>query len=823
MIEVLNYIKNHLKNGCKQTKKRGLYSSICLLLLTSFTTFSQSCPTTNLVQDPPQFQWTYHPVSVDNPEAHYSGTMEVGEVTLIFNNGETLTTRAYRQEGTEYSIPGPTITMKPGNKYILKFHNTLPYEPLNTDHNVFKDPNATNIHTHGLHISGETPGDDVTRVFEGGRGGDFVWDIPTDHMGGTYWYHAHHHGSTFLQVSGGMFGMIIIDDSNDNIPSTVADMEEKQLVFGFLDPAAAGTGGDVLMTGSLSSTWTTNGVIGGTVCLPANTWQHWRVAIADRGAMLRDLEFGSECEVLLLARDGVWRTIAPKTLSGNTLKLTGASRADFAIRTSSNSTIKMNGNIIAQINVSSETPTDAHPYNIDGTSTWSAKRPNYLRDLRSETNIHTESVSMGARTVNGSKYNHHTPTFSLPATQVQEWSLSGNVRHPFHLHVYHVQALQDDRDFEAGEFYDVVASQMSVRFDLNQATTSPYKGRTIMHCHVLAHEDQGAMGWLNVEGGIGAPLYPRDANGEPLYTEYYILNNNNLPPEGPNNLVATAISSSTIQLNWSDNSSNEEGFHIERSQDGTNFSFITSVNSNINNFNDNGLTPNTTYYYRVSAYNNSGISDTSTIANATTFTQSNSSVHVNNVSIVTNTLNGGRFQAVATVYVVDQNNLPVTEVTVNGSFSGATSSTESGITNSSGEVVFQSRIIKGLNSDWCFEVANITHSEHSYDPESNTISGNCINNTNKSLTVLDVSSSGVFPNPFNDHTSISFKLKKQSNVSFEVYTIMGESVASFPEKMYSTGNHVLPWNTSKMAAGTYYMAVRVNGEIIHRHKLLLTR
>ncbi len=73
------------------------------------------------------------------------------------------------------------------------------------EHNVFKDPNVTNVHTHGVHISGETPADDVTRFFEGGFGGDYVYEIPADHMGGTFWYHAHHHGSTFLQVSSGAF------------------------------------------------------------------------------------------------------------------------------------------------------------------------------------------------------------------------------------------------------------------------------------------------------------------------------------------------------------------------------------------------------------------------------------------------------------------------------------------------------------------------------------------------------------------------------------------------------------------------------------------
>ncbi len=154
------------------------------------------CPATNVITDPPQFQWTYHAPSDTNPTAYYSGTLEMGAASFLIG-GQTLTTRAYRQAGTAPSIPGPTIKMQPGNKYVLRFHNRLPYQPASSAMNVFKDPNVSNVHTHGLHISGESPSDDVSRSFEGGFGGDFVYDIPADHMGGTYWYHAHHHGSTY--------------------------------------------------------------------------------------------------------------------------------------------------------------------------------------------------------------------------------------------------------------------------------------------------------------------------------------------------------------------------------------------------------------------------------------------------------------------------------------------------------------------------------------------------------------------------------------------------------------------------------------------------
>ncbi len=86
------------------TKARGLLS---LLGFFSFLLFNNSivnaqCSGSNIITDPVDFQWTFHPASATNPEAYYSGTMEVGETTITFNNGETLTTRAYRQQGGTY-------------------------------------------------------------------------------------------------------------------------------------------------------------------------------------------------------------------------------------------------------------------------------------------------------------------------------------------------------------------------------------------------------------------------------------------------------------------------------------------------------------------------------------------------------------------------------------------------------------------------------------------------------------------------------------------------------------------------------------------------
>jgi hypothetical protein len=87
-------------------------------------------------------------------------------------------------------------------------------------------------------------------------------------------------------------------------------------------------------------------------------------------------------------------------------------------------------------------------------------------------------------------------------------------------------------------------------------------------------------------------------------------------PSAPTNLVATAVSAYQIDLSWSDTSTNEDGFMVERSLDGTNFTQIAQLLANVTNYYDNGWFPNTIYYFRVRAFNGGGNSNYSRVASA---------------------------------------------------------------------------------------------------------------------------------------------------------------------------------------------------------------
>ena len=90
-------------------------------------------------------------------------------------------------------------------------------------------------------------------------------------------------------------------------------------------------------------------------------------------------------------------------------------------------------------------------------------------------------------------------------------------------------------------------------------------------------------------------------------------------PVAPTLLAATAISATQINLSWTDASSNESGFKVERSPDGVNgWTLLTTVGAGVTTYADSGLACATAYHYRVRATNAGGDSPNSNIATATT-------------------------------------------------------------------------------------------------------------------------------------------------------------------------------------------------------------
>ena len=103
------------------------------------------------------------------------------------------------------------------------------------------------------------------------------------------------------------------------------------------------------------------------------------------------------------------------------------------------------------------------------------------------------------------------------------------------------------------------------------------------------------------------------------FSSFYIAEETTtMLPNSPTSLIATAVSTSQINLAWTDNSSNEEQFTIERSPDGSTWLYLATISANSTAYSDTALTGSTIYYYHIRSENTFGNSSYSSSANDTT-------------------------------------------------------------------------------------------------------------------------------------------------------------------------------------------------------------
>ncbi len=77
-------------------------------------------------------------------------------------------------------------------------------------------------------------------------------------------------------------------------------------------------------------------------------------------------------------------------------------------------------------------------------------------------------------------------------------------------------------------------------------------------------------------------------------------------PKAPSWAGTWSVKSTSLTLGWGDVSTNESGFIIEQSTNGTSFNEIARVAANTQQTNVNSLSPGRDYYYRVRSYNANG-------------------------------------------------------------------------------------------------------------------------------------------------------------------------------------------------------------------------
>ncbi len=264
----------------------------------------------------------------------------------------------------------------------------------------------------------------------------------------------------------------------------------------------------------------------------------------------------------------------------------------------------------------------------------------------------------------------------------------------------------------------------------------------------------------------------------------------------PSNLTAVADTFAVV-LNWMDNSTNELGFFIER-KDGDSlsvnpFTVIDTVAVNVVSYNDLGRTPNTTYTYRVQAYNLMGVSPYSNIVTATTIipvelTSFAANVTDKAISVTWSTateLNNRGFELERKLEGEWQK---VTFINGKGTTTEITNYSYSDNFKYDG---FQGTLqyrLKQIDFDGTSTYSKAISVEVDFTPKEYTLYQN-------------------YPNPFNPSTTIKFALPFDSNVRITIYNLLGEQVAVLFDQVKEVGYHNITWNASSLASGIYIYTI----------------
>jgi len=196
---------------------------------------------------------------------------------------------------------------------------------------------------------------------------------------------------------------------------------------------------------------------------------------------------------------------------------------------------------------------------------------------------------------------------------------------------------------------------------------------------------------------------------------------------------------------------------------------------------------------------------------------------------------GVNVNAIATVTIVDGGN-PVSGATVSGQWSGATTDSDSGVTDSSGKVALQSNVVKKPPSGttFTFTVDNVVKIGLTYDNPSVK--------PNASIKILSASPALVkvyptnlenpYPSPGNPEMWIPFTLSDEKHVVIKIYSMAGQLVRTLDLGQKSPGAYINKdkaayWDGKsevgeQIASGIYFCIMKA-GDFTASRKMVIAK
>lgn len=427
---------------------------------------------------------------------------------------------------------GPIMRVRPGETLDVELINNLP--PLHDD--CTEDPNqphglnTTNLHTHGLHVSpttdstgefdadnvfvsvvpkdqfvpcAEVCGVDVAKSFRYGRN-TYRFELPGDHPTGTFWYHAHKHGSAANQVADGLAGVLVVEDVPGVMPSYIENAAEKILFI---------TNDGVLLVDEAGG-----GIENPELAMRPGEVQRWRVINGTGNgtdfAFLRPSV--ANLDMHLIAFDGLTQNGRVRVDFDHTDEpwlnpsaMASGNRADFIVRApevaeeleegtgifSSFFDSFSDAGIARFVDLNVVVAGD--PVNAEWSEVDALPGPGLVPFEDSE--LQTREIRFTRqRTINLEFYDGEVQQ-TMVLNTAEDWTVRNNTQvvHVYHIHVnpFFVTSINEEplpQGSPLRRWQDTIGVPLTGRVGF-KTRFETFTGKFVIHCHVLPHEDSGMM------------------------------------------------------------------------------------------------------------------------------------------------------------------------------------------------------------------------------------------------------------------------------------------------------------------------------------------
>jgi FtsP/CotA-like multicopper oxidase with cupredoxin domain len=385
--------------------------------------------------------------------------------------GDGTLTNVWQYNGT---VPGPTIVATKGDAISALYENNIP------------EPSI--IHWHGMLVSTENDGQPFQVI---PTGTSYQYNFPILNRAALNWYHPHPHLTIGKQVYNGLAGAFVVRDAEEAALNLPSGKYEVPLVLRDItldkkgNPVYSPTGG-----GYFGKTPLVNGTRNPYLDVDRAVYR-FRVLVGSTSRLFNLLLSNGE-PFILIGNDG---GLLPNSSQQTNIEVSPGERLDLLVDFR-------------------DVPAGASVMLQDANSGWNllefrvtATTVAYVGSLSTSSSVEqlTDPVATrffsfdGMSKLNGKLYEMDRIDFRVPFGQTEMWTFktNGNGPHPVHVHGASFQVIS--RTGGRGQVFpweegwkDVVlvndfeTVNVLIRFDA-------YRGRYVIHCHKLEHEDNGMM------------------------------------------------------------------------------------------------------------------------------------------------------------------------------------------------------------------------------------------------------------------------------------------------------------------------------------------